>query len=140
MWRKLPRIHSQGAVHPLIPQALSGVAALAAIGAGVVQTEVQPIDRDMVFRFLTYAAGALVVIVWYFVRRMYEDQKKRIEDLAKEKKKEISRLDERLDELRISIAEVKAVCPYAPVHSGAHLSRTPPHGDHQDTPHGDART
>ncbi len=137
MWRFLPIHDRRGTVHPLIPQALSGLAALAAIGAGVVQTAVEPIDRDMVFRFLTYTAGILVVIVWYFVRRMYEDQKKRIEELAKEKKKEVTRLDDRLDELRISIAEVKAVCPYAPVHSGAHLSRTPPHGDHQDAPHGD---
>ena len=71
---------------------------------------------------------------------MYEDQKKRIEEIAKAAKRDCDRLDERLDELRISIAEVKAVCPYAPVHSGAHLSRTPPHGGHQDTPHGDART
>lgn len=136
MW-KLPRIPDRrGALQPLLPQILSGLAALAAVGAAAVQTDIQPIDGDVIFRFLSYTAGVLVIVVWWLVRRMYEDQKKRMEDIAKDAKRDCDRLDDRLDELRVSLAEIKAVCPYAPVHSGAHLSRTPPHGEHQDS-HGD---
>lgn len=126
MWRFLPIHNRRGTIHPLIPQALSGLAALAAIGAMAVQTEIETVDRDMVFRFLTYTVGALVIVVWWLVRRMYEDQKKRVD-----------RLNERLDELRVAVAELKVVYPYAPVHPGTDISRRPPQGEHQDVPHGD---
>lgn len=102
-------MNEKGQVHMAIPMVCGAAALLLAVSQAVDEQITIP---SYVWELRSWLIVALIALVVYFVRQTFHDHERRLRKLEKETPLADEKLDTLLDQLRLAVARLEAVCPF----------------------------
>lgn len=96
-----------------IPKAVAVVSSTAALGVAVIQEAASHVEiPSWAFDWAQLVVVGLVGLAWWSIRKTYVDHDRRILALEKKEGRDIDRLTNAIHALEITVAELRAICPF----------------------------